>query len=396
MRIIKGDVENDTTLDLILCEMANIETNCYHFDTANATTNPSPKVIKGYPSYNFDNQMFTIKANIGYIFIPTDVSTVKLLKRIHQKYGAVMDKLIPGYSSKQPIESIKETNESVDILKKKKIISRSYAHQGNMINGICYNSVILTENFYSTHTNNINAKFIWVVGKSRKFTSVETDCLLASILVDTYNSCVYKHCELVTKFDMDCLHPINKAEFNLTLCSKIHPALYELESSITGAGLRTRHMPQSIKCNRVENLLAIGINVVLPDICESCHLPFISDVVIPMARRGETNYKFICQKCVCCNKARLHGGFDYYMIKPRRSVKDLIDQYVAEEHKRNILYNVDKLGDPNCDPRFGYYYQITHDDKKYLLVSGIELFMLSGKANQFSDHIIVEYEVANY
>jgi hypothetical protein len=395
MRILKGSVEDANVMDLILHEMANIETNTYHYDTNAATTTPVAKPIKGYPSYRFDNQIFNIKANVGYIFIPIDVSCVKLIKAIYEKYPAVISNLIPGYNTKQPIESIKETNESVDVMKKKKQISRGFATQGNMVSGMCYNSVIVTDTFYTTKS--ITAKFIWVVSKSKVLKSSKTDALLASILVDTYDSCVYKHCELVSKFDLECLHPVNKAEFKLTIGNKIHPALLELESGITGSDIRPRYMHQSIKCNRVDNLIAIGINVMLPDVCEICTLPFIGEVVIPMSRRGEPTYKFICQKCICCNKAKLHGAaYDYYMIKPRRSIQDLIDQYIADVNKRIVLSHLDKLENPSLDPRFGYYYQIVHEDKKYLLISCLELFMLSGKASQFADCTIIEYEIANY
>lgn len=405
MRIIKGSIEDDAMLQLVLCEMANIETGTYTFDTNNASTLQLEKPQRGYPSYSYGNQVFTVKARVGTIFIPTDVSISKTIKKIYDEYPKVISKLIPNFATGQKTESVLETKSSIDVMKKKKVISHGFAYQGNVSQYPYYNCVIVSSNFYDTSGHNVNAKFTWVVSHAQELTSSEGDALLSSIMLDTYDCSTWKHCQLVDQFNLSNLKPINKANFDISICTNIHPTLVELESGITGNVHRQRYITQSVKCKRVDDLMSLGINVVLPDVCEQCHHPFIGDVVVPVARRGEVNYKFVCQRCVCGNRARLHGAaFDYNIIAARRSIPDLINEYIADPDKRNILLGLDKIGEVECDPRFGFYYRVHHkatnqgadtEDKKYLLVSGLELFMLSGKADEFADYLVVKYQVVN-
>ncbi|QKE50485.1 hypothetical protein F-VV10_0365 [Faustovirus] len=406
MRIIKGDITNDDTLQLVLHEMANIETNTYNYDTNNASIAPVVKPVRGYPSYNYGNQTFTIKARVGTIFVPQDVSITRTINKIYSEYPKVISKLIPEFATGKKTESLVESNSSVDVMKKKKVMSHGFACQNNLSQFIYYNSVVVSADFYRRMANRSScAKFIWVVDHSRKLASSESDELLASILLDTYDSTTYKHCQLVDQFDLSNLKPINSADFTLTISTIVHPTLVELECGITGNPARSRWMTNSVKCKRVNDLMSLGINVVLPDVCENCRIPFIGDVVVPVARRGEANYKFVCQRCIGSNRAKLNGiAYDYNIIAARRSIPDLINEYIADPNKRNILLGLDKVGDVECDARFGFYYRIHHtatnqgvdtEDKKYLLVNNIELFMMSGKANEFADYTIVKYEIVS-
>jgi hypothetical protein len=397
MRIIKGDIMDESVMQLVLSEMANIETGTYTYDTNEAKTTKVAKPIKGYPNYQYGNQVFTVKANVGTIFIPTDVSIARTVKKLYEEYPKVISDLVPEFATGRKVESVKEQNDSIDVMRKNKVTSHGFSYQSNMSQYAYYNCVIVSASFYSTHSNTINSKFIWVVDHSRKLSSADSDALLASIMLDTYDCCTYKHCQLVDQFDLTNLKPINRSNFDITICCNIHPTLIELECGITGTAPRNnRYMSQSVRCTRVNDLMTLGINVMLPDVCEQCHQAFIGDVVVPVARRDNANYKFVCQRCVCCNRAKLHGAaYDYYIIPSRRSIPDLINQYIADEDKRNILLGLDKIGEVECDPRFGYYYRIHTETKKYLLVSGLELFMLSGKSEEFADYLIVKYEISN-
>ncbi|QJX74172.1 hypothetical protein F-E9_419 [Faustovirus] len=405
MRIIKGDINVDTTMQLVLHEMANIETGTYTYDVGSGVPTKLVKPVRGYPNYQYGNQTFTVRANIGYIFIPNDVSISLVVMKLYKNYPSVISELIPEFATGRKIDSVRESNGSIDVMKKKKIRTQGFAYQGNLSQYSNYNSVIVSNNFYKSNLGSINAKFIWIVDHAHKISSSETDLLLASVMLDTYDCSMYKHCQLVDQFDLSNLKPINDANFTITICKNIHPTLVELEYGITSSQRPSRYMSQSIKCKRIRDLMTLGINAVLPDVCEHCHLPFIGDTIVAVARRGEPNYKFVCQRCVCCNRAKLHGAaYDYNIIKSKRSIPELINEYIADVDKRNILLGLDTIQEVECDPRFGYYYRIHHTatgngddtvDKKYLLVSGLELFMLSGKADQFADYLIVKYEITS-